>query len=45
MSQRVNESYALGSGLEGVLDFEHSRGKETYRVVVGKNGSKVELIE
>ncbi len=45
MSLRVNESCTLGLGLEALFDFEHAREKEVYRVVVGKNGSKVELIE
>jgi hypothetical protein len=45
MSQVHDRSYKLGFGLEGLLDFEHSRSNATYRLVVGRNGSKVELIK
>lgn len=44
MGQAHDGNYKLGFGLKELLDFEHSRSSATYRLVVGRNGSKVELI-
>jgi hypothetical protein len=44
MSQARDGNCKLGFGLDELLDFEHSHSSATYRLVVGRNGSKVELI-
>jgi hypothetical protein len=45
MSQTVSRNSSFGFGLEGLFGFDYSRAGGSHRVVIGKNGSKLELIE
>lgn len=44
MSQARGRNYKLGSSLEGLLDFENSHANAEYRLVVGRDGSKIDVI-
>lgn len=43
MAFERGKSNNFGAGLKSLLEFDHSRAGSSYSLVVGKNGSKVEL--
>ncbi|KAH6987654.1 hypothetical protein BKA56DRAFT_653406 [Ilyonectria sp. MPI-CAGE-AT-0026] len=43
MAFERGKSNSFGAGLKGLLEFDHDRAGSSYSLVVGKNGSKVEL--
>ena len=45
MASQDGRNFSFGLGLQDYLDFHSSRSGNSYSLVVGKDGSKVELIE
>ncbi len=45
MASQDRRNFSFGLGLQDFLDFNSSRSGNSYSLVVGKEGSKVELIE
>ena len=45
MASQDGQNFSFGLGLQDYLDFKGSRSGDNYTLVVGKDGSKVELIE
>lgn len=43
MAFERGKSNSFGAGLKGLLEFDHDRAGSSYSLVVGKNGSKIEL--
>ena len=45
MASQDGRNFSFGLGLQDFIDFHSSRSGNSYSLVVGKDGSKVELIE
>ncbi len=45
MAAQEGRNFSIGLGLQDLLDFNGTRSGSSCRIVIGKDGSKVELIE
>ena len=45
MAAQGGRNFSIGLGLQDLLDFSSSGSGDSYTIVIGKDGSKVELIE
>ena len=45
MAAQEGINFSIGLGLQDLLDFSSSRSGDSYTIVIGRDGSKVELIE
>ena len=45
MAAQKGKNFSIGLGLKDLLDFSSSRSGDSYTIVIGRDGSKVELIE